>query len=167
MREGLEVRRLAAVVCGRNIWKKERSLSGLSWQASRIAGSEPAPTRLSTNASRCDGCGSDAQSPITRMRQVEQRARPPHTLACGTLLRRLASSTLRPFGTPDYPAIAIGQADHAAPPLVQRAGALCQQHTSDQGEITDQEVILDGAQYGLLGRRADLIARKILRPPFG
>src|ERR1700682_3814061 len=98
MREGLEVRKLAAVICGRNIWKKERSVSGLSWQARRIAGSEPAPTRLSTNASRLEGSGSELQSPIMRIRQVEQRARPPHTLACGTLLRRLASSTLRPFG---------------------------------------------------------------------
>src|SRR4030088_3397776 len=99
MRAGLEVRKLAAVICGRKIWKNDRSVSGLSWQARRIAGSAPAPTRVSTNASRLDGAGSDAQSPITRMRQVEQRARPPHTLACGTLLRRLASSTLRPFGT--------------------------------------------------------------------
>src|SRR6266849_2814370 len=99
MREGLDVRKLAAVICGRNIWKKDRSASGLSWQARRIAGSEPAPTRLSTNASRLDGSGSDVQSPMMRIRQVEQRARPPHTLACGTLLRRLASSTLRPFGT--------------------------------------------------------------------
>src|SRR5258708_38460468 len=93
MREGLEVRRLAAVICGRNIWKKERSASGLSWQASRIAGSEPAPTRLSTNASRWDGSGSELQSPITRMRQVEERARPPHTLGCGTVYRKLSSST--------------------------------------------------------------------------
>src|SRR5713226_10049462 len=98
MRAGLEVRSVAAVICGRKIWKKERSVAGLSWQARRIAGSELAPTRLSTNASRCDGSGSDVQSPITRMRQVEQRARPPQTLACGTLLRRLASSTLRPLG---------------------------------------------------------------------
>src|SRR5260221_5369436 len=99
MREGPEARKPAAVICGRKIWKNERSASGLSWQARRMAGSEPAPTRLSTNASRLDGCGSDVQSPITRMRQVEQRARPPQTLACGTLLRRLASSTPKPFGT--------------------------------------------------------------------
>src|ERR1035437_1865308 len=99
MREGLEVRKLAAVICGKKIWKKERSASGLSWQGRRIAGYAPAPTRFSKNDSRLDGSGSDVQSPITRMRQVEQRARPPQTLACGTLLRRLASSTLRPLGT--------------------------------------------------------------------
>ena len=58
-----------------------------------------APTRASTKASRHDGSGKLSQSPITRIRQVEQRARPPHMLACGTLWRRLASSTLRPFGT--------------------------------------------------------------------
>src|SRR3984893_16128535 len=95
MREGLEVRKLAAVICGRNIWKKDRSASGLSWQARRIAGSEPAPTRLSTNASRLDGFGSEVQSPITRMRQVEQRARPPQTLAWGALLRTLVLGPVR------------------------------------------------------------------------
>src|SRR3954463_15375698 len=99
MRDGLEVRKVAAVICGKKIGKKERSVSGRNWQARRIAGSAPAPTRLSTNASRLDGSGKESQSPITRMRQVEQRARPPQTLAWGTLLRRLASSTLRPFGT--------------------------------------------------------------------
>src|ERR1035441_5121503 len=48
----------------RKIWKKEISVSGLSWQASRMAGSAPVPTRLSTKASRLDGSGSMAQSPI-------------------------------------------------------------------------------------------------------
>src|SRR6202023_659140 len=98
MRCGCEPRAVADITCGMKSWKKERSVSGRSWQARRIDGSA-APTRLSTNASRGDGCGSELESPITRMRQVEQRARPPQTLACGTLLRRLASSTLRPFGT--------------------------------------------------------------------
>src|ERR1700681_3624174 len=109
MRAGLDVRSVAAVICGRKIWKKERSVAGLSWQARRIAGSELAPTRLSTNASRCDGSGSEVQSPITRMRQVEQRARPPQTLACGTLLRRLASAPPPPFGTPIVLALPQGK----------------------------------------------------------
>ena len=84
MRCGCEACALADIACGMNSWKKERSVSGRSWQASRIDGSD-APTRLSTKASRGDGSGSALQSPITRMRQVEQRARPPQTLACGTL----------------------------------------------------------------------------------
>src|SRR3984893_17936090 len=92
-------RREAAVTWGIKIWKKDRSVFGRNWQARRIAGSAPAPTRLSTKASRLDGSGSELQSPITRIRQVEHRARPPQTLAGGTLLRRLASTTLRPFGT--------------------------------------------------------------------
>ena len=72
------------MVCGINSWKNERSAAGRNWQARRIEGSE-VPTRPSTKASRGDGSGSAVQSPITRMRQVEQRARPPQTLACGTL----------------------------------------------------------------------------------
>ncbi len=126
-----------------------------------------APTRLSTNASRWTAPATTLQSPITRMRQVEQRARPPQTLACGTLLRRLASSTLRPFGHPNRPAIAVGQGDHAAPALVQRADAPRQQHKSEQAEIADQEIILDAVQIRPVGWRADLARRKILRPPFG
>src|SRR6266404_9427354 len=99
MRTEPAFRREAAVIWGIKNCKKDRSVSGRNWQARRIAGSAPAPTRLSTNASRLEGSGKESQSPITRMRQVEQRARPPQTLAWGTLLRRLASSTLRPFGT--------------------------------------------------------------------
>src|SRR5258706_246893 len=99
MRTEPAFRREAAATWGIKIWKKDRSVFGRNWQARRIAGSPPAPTRSSTKASRFDGAGSELQSPTTRIRQVEHRARPPQTLACGMLLRRLASSTLRPFGT--------------------------------------------------------------------
>ena len=41
--------------------------------------------------------GMSAASPVsTPTRQVEQRARPPHTEACGTLLMRLISSSVGP-----------------------------------------------------------------------
>ena len=41
-----------------------------------------------------------ASSPaLTRTRQVEQRARPPHIEACGRWKPRLASSTDQPRGT--------------------------------------------------------------------
>src|ERR1700692_4574047 len=99
MRTEPAFRREAIVTSGLKIWKKDRSVFGRNWQARRIAGSPPAPTRSSTKASRFDGAGSELQSPITRIRQVEHRARPPQKLEGGTLLRRLASSTLRPFGT--------------------------------------------------------------------
>ena len=46
------------------------------------------------------------------------------------------------------------------------ARALCQQHEDEQAQIADQEIILDLAQDGLFGRRADLVRREILRPPF-
>ena len=58
-----------------------------------------------------DGFGKALRSLTTLTRQVEQRARPPQTLACGTLLRRLASRTLSPFGTrtwrPGYDTVTI------------------------------------------------------------
>src|ERR1700751_3746060 len=98
MRTEPAFRREAVVTSGLKIWKNDRSVFGRNWQARRIAGSPPAPTRSSTKASRFDGAGSELQSPITRIRQVEHRARPPQMLACGRLLRRLASSTLRPGG---------------------------------------------------------------------
>ena len=84
IRCGCEDCALPDIRCGMNNWKNDRSRSGLSWHASRIEGSV-APTRLSTKASRWDGSGNELVSPLTRMRHVEQRARPPHTLACGTL----------------------------------------------------------------------------------
>src|ERR1700738_1090979 len=98
MRTEPAFRREAVVTSGLKIWKKDRSVFGRNWQARRIDGAPPPPTRTSTKASRFDGAGSELQSPITRIRQVEHRARPPQTLACGTLLRRLASSPLGPFG---------------------------------------------------------------------
>src|ERR1700730_12053433 len=99
MRTEPAFRREAVVTSGLKIWKKDRSVFGRNWQARRIAGSAPAPTRLSTKASRFDGSGNELQSPITRIRQVEHRARPPQTPACGRLLRRLPARMLRPFDT--------------------------------------------------------------------
>src|ERR1700742_4250052 len=60
MRCGLPVCALALARLGMKSWKKERSEVGRNWQASRIEGSL-APTRASTNASRCDGSG---QAPV-------------------------------------------------------------------------------------------------------
>src|SRR5229473_1460608 len=70
------------------------------------------------------------------------------------------------LGHANRPAIAIGERDHAAATLVQRARAPCQQDEAEQAKISDQEILLDALQHGLLKRRADLARRKILRPPF-
>jgi hypothetical protein len=43
--------------------------------------------------------GQNSVPTVTRTRQVEQRARPPHIEACGRWKARLASSTLQPRGT--------------------------------------------------------------------
>src|SRR5260370_39932724 len=99
MRCGLVGVACAVAVCGRKIWKNERSASGRNWQARRIDGSAPAPTRLSTKASRLEGAGNALQSPITRIRQVEHRAPAPQTPAGGAFELRSAPSTLRPAGT--------------------------------------------------------------------
>src|ERR1700688_4236751 len=64
-----------------------------------MEGSSLTPTRVRTNPSRRDGRGNAPRSLTTRTRQVEHRARPPQTLACGTLNRRLVSRILRPLGT--------------------------------------------------------------------
>ena len=71
-----------------------RSWVGRTWQASRIAG--VAPIRASTRASPAAGGGRCSTPCVTRMRQVEQRPRPPHTAACGMPPARLASSRLVP-----------------------------------------------------------------------
>src|SRR4029453_5318364 len=70
-----------------------------SWQARRIDGFAETPMASNTKASRPEGRGSLLRSLRTRIRHVEQRARPPQTLACGILKRRLVSRTLKPFGT--------------------------------------------------------------------
>ena len=103
---------------------------------------------------------------MMRMRQVEQRARPPQTLAWGTLLRRLASSTLRPSGNAHGAAVAIGEVDHAAAALIDGAGALGQQRDADQSEIADQGVVGDAIEHRLLLARPDLALRQVFRPPF-
>ena len=69
------------------------------------------------------------------------------------------------FGHAHRPAVAVTQIDHAGAALVQRAHAPGQQHQPEQAEVTDQEIVFDAAQYVLLGRRADIGRREILRPP--
>ena len=86
----------AIVVCGGKSGQTLTSATGLSWQARRTARS--APSRASTRAST-GACGGRRSRPSsTRTRQVEQRARPPQSEACGIPARRLASSTLSPLG---------------------------------------------------------------------
>jgi hypothetical protein len=54
---------------------------GRSWQARRIDGFAETPMASNTKASRPEGRGSLLRSLRTRIRHVEQRARPPQTLA--------------------------------------------------------------------------------------
>ena len=68
---------------------------------------------------------------------------------------------------PHRSAVAVGQADHAAAALVQRACASGQQDKSEQTEIADQEIIGNPIQRLLLGHRADLPRRKIVPAPVG
>src|SRR6478672_3794123 len=150
MRTEPALRSEAIVTSGLKIWKKDRSVFGRNWQARRIAGSPPAPTRSSTKASRFDGAGSELQSPITRIRQVEHRARPPQMLACGTLLRRLASSTLRPFGTRTV--LPLPYDRWIMPPRrsfnVRTPRAI--KNKSDKADISNQKIIDDAVDYVLL-----------------
>src|SRR3981189_3421388 len=166
MREGLEVRKLAAVICGRNIWKKERTASGpesAGKAGSRIRAGPDAVEhkrfplgRLRQRSTVPDhanpaGGAAGAAAADARMRDIIAQARLKHA---------------KPLRHANRPAIAIRQGDHAAPALVQGAHAFCEQDKSDQAEIADQEVILDVVHYSLFGPRADLAGRESLRPPF-
>ena len=68
---------------------------------------------------------------------------------------------------PDRAAIAVGQGDHAAAALVQRAHAPCRQHKSDQAEIEDQEIFHDLSRMSCSAGVPTLSARKIGGSPFG
>ena len=70
---------------------------GRNWQASRT--SAGAPIRSSVARSSRSAGGQTSSPAVTRTRQVEQRARPPHIEACGMWKLRLASSTVQPRGT--------------------------------------------------------------------
>ena len=69
------------------------------WRAAQIAMMPlPVPTSATAIGSSADGRGSVSRPAPMRVRQVEQRPRPPHTEACGMPPMRLISSTLRPVG---------------------------------------------------------------------
>ena len=55
--------------------------------------------RRSVACSSLAAGGQNSSPPVTRTRQVEHRARPPHMAACGRWKLRLASSTDQPRGT--------------------------------------------------------------------
>ena len=129
-----------------------RSDVGRNWHARRIEES-PAPTRCNTCASRPDGRGKARRSLTTRIRHVEQRARPPQTLACGTRWRRLPSRTLSPFGTLTFRS---GYVRVTMPRrrLRERADTARHKHQTDKADITDREIeIRDVIKDGALGWR--------------
>jgi hypothetical protein len=97
------------------------------------------------------------------MRQVEQRARPPQTLACGTLLRRLEHA--QSLGHADRAAVAIGQADHAATAFVQRPRRAGQHDDDDQAEIARDEIGDDVVEHILLCWRPQIALRQVARLP--
>ena len=70
------------------------SLVGVIWQASRVPA--VAPILASALASSPAGAGSRSSPLVTSTRQVVQRARPPHTEACGMRFSRSVSSTVAP-----------------------------------------------------------------------
>ena len=60
----------------------------------------PGLALMRSSAACSRGCGAGSVEPfVTITRQVVQRARPPHTEACGTPLSRKVSSTLRRAGS--------------------------------------------------------------------
>jgi hypothetical protein len=71
------------------------------------------------------------------------------------------------FGHPDFPAVAIGEGDHAASPFVEGANASRRKYQPDQSEIAEQEAIGDPFQRVLCTRRAQSVRREIGGTPFG
>jgi hypothetical protein len=150
------------VICGRNIWKNERSASGRSWQARRIGARADAVEheRLALGrlrqgiavADHADAAGRAAGAAAAHagMRHIVAQARLEHAEA---------------FRHAHRPAVAIRQDNHAMTALVQRAHAAPDQGQSDQAEIADQEIIGDAVKYTLLGWRADVLPGEIFGFP--
>ena len=98
--------------------------------------------RLSVACSSLAGGGQNSSPLVTRTRQVEQRARPPHIAACGRWKLRLASSTDQPRGTRTVRP-GIRQRDEAlAAPLDQIADFARDESRADDGEIPVEEIVL-------------------------
>src|ERR1700730_15330612 len=72
------------------------SPEGRNWQARRISGA--APIRSSVARWSVPAAGQESSPAVTRTRQVEQRALPPHMEAWGRWKLRLASNTDQPPG---------------------------------------------------------------------
>ena len=89
-------RALATSAAGGSRGITETSRRGRVWQASRTFGG--ASMRASASASWRSGGASVARPSLMRTRHVVQRARPPHTEACGKPASRTASRMLRPIG---------------------------------------------------------------------
>jgi hypothetical protein len=108
------------------------------------------------------GGGSSAGSPATRIRQVEQRPRPPHTDACGIPAQRLASST----GPPDrhlyFLAVEIPDADGRAA-LNEAARRACGECQPEQDPRRPEDRIADLLQLGALcALRRSRLRRQLL-----
>jgi hypothetical protein len=67
----------------------------------------------------------------------------------------------------DGPAVAVGQADHAAAALVDGASASREQDQAEQAEIADDHAAGDTFEHLLLRRGTNLSLRQILYPPVG
>ena len=92
---------------------------------------------------------------------------PPHTLACGMPFRKLASRTLRPFGTLTFTPFgyesAIMPPRRSASARPPRAARIETQH----GRVGDREPEDDRVEQGALRRRRQAFRREVDRSPFG
>ena len=119
---------------------------GRVWQASRTLGG--APTRRSTASSCGEGGGNVSMPRLIRMRQVEQRPRPPQTDACGMPAIWLASRTVMPGIDPDLAAAGIDQPDQTATLFDQAADQPRRQRQADRGGEEPDDPAFEFKDFG-------------------
>ena len=102
-----------------------------------------------------------------RMRQVEQRARPPQTLECGMPKRRLGLEHAQALRHADRPALDVGELDQAATAFAQAAQTAGGKRHHEQPGVAVEQIIADVVDHHLVVRRADMALRKVLDAPIG
>ena len=94
-----------------------------------------AAMRASAFASSASGAGSASRPLVTSTRQVVQRARPPHTAACGMPCSRSVSSTVAPGMQRNGAPARMGEQRRAAAPLDHAAHAARRERQQHQREM--------------------------------
>ena len=155
---------MAAVICGRNIWKKGEV--GLGPQ---LAGEADALDRAGADAVEHEGLALDGSARDRSRRSRECGGRAAGTLAAadagmGHVVAQARLEHAEAFGHLHCPAIAIRQSVIDAMAAFVQCAHACDQGQPTQAEIAaDQEIIGIWSSTCLLSRRSNLFPAEILR----